>query len=327
MEKEHHFTGNLNFKANGKLLLTGEYLVIDGAAALALPLSLGQTLSASVSNSNSLQWRATDINGTWFEGDFSLNEFNVLACTDLTIATELQKILIKAKDLSPFKDNLSSVLVKTHLNFDRFLGLGSSSTLISLIASFFKVDKYKLHSLVSSGSGYDVACTEYDNPIIYKRSSKEAARISHINFNPPFADCMWFAYLGKKQDTNNEIARYKGIDTQTILQEISEISDITIKLAETKDLTNFVSLIELHEKIIGGVLGRTVIKQQQFSDFKGSMKSLGAWGGDFVMVVTDKGEKYLKDYLSAHDINTVFRFKDYVLNKPVPHHDEIIIRF
>ena len=33
------------FYSNGKLLLTGEYLVIDGAKALAIPTQKGQSLS------------------------------------------------------------------------------------------------------------------------------------------------------------------------------------------------------------------------------------------------------------------------------------------
>lgn len=327
MERDDHFTGNLNFKANGKLLLTGEYLVIDGASALALPLSLGQTLSTQVFTGDTLRWVASDINGAWFEAEFSIDQFSVLKSSDEKIAVSLQKVLRIAKELNASSALNTGIIVRTHLNFDRFLGLGSSSTLISLVASLFKVDKYKLHRLVSDGSGYDVACTESDNPIIFQRESKDKGSIRNINFNPPFSDCMWFAYLGKKQDTNNEIARYKSLNTGLITCEIRDISDITIKLVETKDLTNFVSLIELHEKIIGDILGRTVIKQQMFNDFKGSVKSLGAWGGDFVLAVTDKGEKYLKDYLLAHDIYTVLRFKDYVLNKPVLNNDEIIIRF
>ena len=33
------------YRANGKLLLTGEYLVLKGALALALPTKLGQTMT------------------------------------------------------------------------------------------------------------------------------------------------------------------------------------------------------------------------------------------------------------------------------------------
>lgn len=35
----------ISFKSNGKLLLTGEYLVLDGAVALALPTKMGQIMT------------------------------------------------------------------------------------------------------------------------------------------------------------------------------------------------------------------------------------------------------------------------------------------
>ena len=35
----------MNLYSSGKLLITGEYLVLDGAEALALPLSCGQSLN------------------------------------------------------------------------------------------------------------------------------------------------------------------------------------------------------------------------------------------------------------------------------------------
>lgn len=48
------------FKSNGKFLLTGEYLVLKGATALALPLKKGQSLEAEVldSNDNLIYWDA-----------------------------------------------------------------------------------------------------------------------------------------------------------------------------------------------------------------------------------------------------------------------------
>ena len=37
------------FYSNGKLLLTGEYLVLNGAVALAIPTKFGQTLTIPAS--------------------------------------------------------------------------------------------------------------------------------------------------------------------------------------------------------------------------------------------------------------------------------------
>ena len=54
------------FQAHGKFLLTGEYLVLKGALALAIPLKLGQTLSVETCHGASLQWNAYKPDGPWF---------------------------------------------------------------------------------------------------------------------------------------------------------------------------------------------------------------------------------------------------------------------
>src|SRR5690554_8127321 len=50
----------LHFKARGKLLLTGEYLVLHGARALALPLNKGQSMKVAYPAQSKafLQWTA-----------------------------------------------------------------------------------------------------------------------------------------------------------------------------------------------------------------------------------------------------------------------------
>ena len=47
------------FYSNGKLLLTGEYLVIDGAKAIAIPTKKGQSLSVKETEEGSqLIWKS-----------------------------------------------------------------------------------------------------------------------------------------------------------------------------------------------------------------------------------------------------------------------------
>ena len=51
---------NHEFRSNGKFMLTGEYLVLKGATALALPLKLGQSLDVDTlgSDDNRIYWEA-----------------------------------------------------------------------------------------------------------------------------------------------------------------------------------------------------------------------------------------------------------------------------
>src|SRR5690606_17098005 len=60
------------FYSNGKLLLTGEYVVLDGAVALAVPTTLGQSLMVEPIGEPKIEWQSLDAQGNiWFEGAFS----------------------------------------------------------------------------------------------------------------------------------------------------------------------------------------------------------------------------------------------------------------
>ncbi len=52
------------FYSNGKLLLTGEYLVLNGAKALALPTVYGQNLTIEENNSSKISWQSFDSDQT-----------------------------------------------------------------------------------------------------------------------------------------------------------------------------------------------------------------------------------------------------------------------
>ena len=60
-----------NFYSKGKLLLTGEYLVLDGAKALALPTKKGQSLLVEKNNSGLLSWTSFDCHKqVWYKTIF-----------------------------------------------------------------------------------------------------------------------------------------------------------------------------------------------------------------------------------------------------------------
>lgn len=313
--------------ANGKLLLTGEYLVLDGATALAFPTQLGQTLTTWPTGDDRITWVASDINGVWFTAEYSLSTFALIQTSDQNIALTLQKMLTEAAALNLQHNVTNGIHINTELNFNRFMGLGSSSTVIALIAGLFEIDKFKLHKCVSTGSGYDIACTDISHPIFYTRISEAEAVISPVNFNPGFMSNLYLAWLGKKQDTNAEINVYKNIIKGDKEKCIKKATEITLALPEVKELTTFTSLIEVHEEMIGTILYRDTIKRVMFNDFKGCIKSLGAWGGDFVLACSDMNEQYVFDYFAKKDINTVYHFKDLVLNEQVSISNDTIIRF
>ena len=61
-------TQTYSFHSNGKLLITGEYAVLDGALAFALPTRKGQTLEVTENNEQG-RWQAFDSNGNLVDLD------------------------------------------------------------------------------------------------------------------------------------------------------------------------------------------------------------------------------------------------------------------
>ena len=68
--------------SNGKLLLTSEYLVLDGAKALAIPTKFGQDLIVQKIKEPSLIWESFDVeNNCWFSAEFRLPDLRIVSET------------------------------------------------------------------------------------------------------------------------------------------------------------------------------------------------------------------------------------------------------
>ena len=299
------------FYSHGKLLLTGEYLVLDGALALALPTKYGQTLTIEPNDEKLIKWKSIDNDGkTWFEDSFALEDIITSSSKTINdISIRLVSILNAAKQLNPdFLNNNKGYNITRALEFPKNWGLGSSSTLINNIANLANVDAYKLLKLTFGGSGYDIACAQNNTAITYKICNKESI-ISNIEFSPKFKEHLYFVYLNKKQNSREGIAAYK---QQKVSNEtITEISEITKLITNCNTLNDFCFLIEKHESIISKTIKQKPIKELLFKDFKGSVKSLGAWGGDFILAASkDNPEAYFK----AKGYNTILTYNDMILN-------------
>lgn len=332
-----------SFYSNGKLLLTGEYAVLDGALALAVPTRYGQSLSVEESDSPGLSWKSRDENGkVWFEGNFEMDNLRLDGTPpdNNPTAETLFEIVREAKKLNPgfFGDGVG-FQIETKLSFPRNWGLGSSSTLINNIAQWAEVDAFELLNNSFSGSGYDIACAQRDRPISYRlknrqRQSEKAeisnpaglitalqnnsfdrpdAEIKEVDFNPSFKDKLYFVHLNKKQNSREGIAAYRKVDVDRPLL-VKRISEITRKTVSCENLEEFESLMTKHERILSEVLRMPAVKKSLFPDFEGAIKSLGAWGGDFVLVT---GNHETPDYFKKLGYGTVIRFAEMVLGAKV----------
>ncbi|MBK8624978.1 MAG: GHMP kinase [Saprospiraceae bacterium] len=301
------------YYGHGKLLLTGEYAVLDGAKALGLPTKFGQKLVVKRTTSSDLIWESLDMKGRpWFESTISLFDFSPVNTDNPQISEYLQKILKNAVRLnSEFLSQWNGFKIETQLEFPLDWGLGSSSTLIFLIAEWAEVNPLLLYFKVEDGSGYDVACAFADGPLEYLNSTDEVS-YTEVDFNPPYKDNLYFVHLGKKQDTKLGIKDYlKAVKNKNGL--VKSVTKITEDIRAAGSLSAFNDLIEEHENLIASHTGFAKVKDTHFSDFDGSVKSLGAWGGDFVLATSNKGTEHVKSYFDTKGLGTILPYKDIIL--------------
>ncbi len=303
------------YHAHGKLLLTAEYFVLDGAWALALPVKYGQSLTISENPSiESLHWQSLNEKGNcWFEATFHPENFDILKHSNEAVAKRLQTIFTQIKKQVPALQTANCKL-QTASNFPRNWGLGTSSTLIYLLSKWAGIDPFELQFQTFGGSGYDIACAGAAGPVLYKKENGKPV-IETTQFDPPFTDQLYFVFLGKKQDSREGIARFEGKrKKEKGKSEIpEEISELTRSFLKEKKLKGFEKLIEEHEKLVGDFIGLPRAKNLYFNDFWGEIKSLGAWGGDFVLATSDRPKEETQRYFNEKGLNVFIPYNDMVL--------------
>ncbi len=304
-----------SFRANGKLLLSGEYFVLDGALGLALPTRFGQQLEvvAQTANDNLLHWVSLGVDGNpWFEGDFQMPDWTFLEGTDVAVGETLEKLGRAALALHPGWDpGKTASAVRTRLEFDRFWGLGSSSTLVAIVAEWAGVDPFKLLERTFGGSGYDLACAQASGPILFQRLKSKPSWVQ-IPFKPAFSDRLFFVYQGKKQDSREGIARYRALEAGK-MELIAQISTLTWKMASARKLAEFEGCMEDHERLVSEALQLPMAGESLFPDYWGVVKSLGAWGGDFLLASSDKPEEETRDYFQQKGFPVVLTYSEMIL--------------
>ena len=280
-------------------------MVLDGALSLAIPTKYGQRMEVEYRESdseNTLTWYSLDSEGnTWYREEFHIEESGAgkprsvrLNPTELcninSVSDSLVKILNKACEGNPWFLDGGSFTVRTYLDFPNIWGLGSSSTLICNIAKWAEVDAFELSEASFGGSGYDIAVGMLGGDILYRSPEMWEGYV----YNPAFRDSLYFVHLNEKQNSREGIAAYRAKKVENGVLE--QISSLTEKLIKCTDLEVFQQLITQHEATISEIIEMPTVKDRLFSDYPYAMKSLGAWGGDFILACGDeKTPKYFKD--------------------------------
>ncbi len=289
----------MRFYAPGKLLLSGEYAVLDGALAISCPSRKGQFLELfPTKDSSTLKWHALTEDGqAWLQ--VILNEQGeILQSNDRAKAQLIRDLLLDA-----FEGELPvGQRAETRLNFKREWGLGSSSTLIALIANWAQKDAMNLFFKHLKGSGYDVATALENKAIQYQLKAHQKA-VWKETCLPEVLQRSYFLYLGEKQISSTEVLRYSSLKRDPHLaQSISQLSEALLGISFEEEL---ISWMAKHEELTGRLIQQESHREKRFPHLQGGFKSLGAWGGDFVWIMP-KGDDL--NYLRQEGYHEVFPF-------------------
>jgi hypothetical protein len=301
-----------SYESRAKLMVSGEYFVLKGALSLALPLKYGQSLTIdSMEGKSLIYWKSAIHNDVWFTATLHVTDFRVLESNSPEISSRISNILAAARTLHPnFLGTGMEYHVHSSMDFLPDWGMGSSSTLISNVAYWASCDPFELNRRIFQGSGYDIACARSASPIVYELKNGES-KYRNANFHPLFGQQLYFIYLNRKQNSQKSISNLD--PTRFSPRDTAEISSLTIGMELAQDLGTFRLLMDQHEELVGRTIRKIPVRQLFFDDFNGSIKSLGAWGGDFVLVASSASEAYVRNYFHGKGLQTIFPFHEVVL--------------
>ena len=191
-------------------------------------------------------------------------------------------------------------------------GLGSSSSLIYNIAQWAYISPFELaFNTLKESSGYDIACAQSTGPILYQKKSL-VPKWWPVTFNPPFKENLYFIHQGVKRSTQEAIGDYRQAPRASFAL-VEQISELTKAILSVEDLSGFNQIIREHECLVGEHLGLIPLKEQRFADYWGEVKSLGAWGGDFALVTSQRSFEDTFEYFKSKGIETFLKFDDLIL--------------
>jgi mevalonate kinase len=303
--QQNGMNGEYQRKAHGKFLLTGEYLVLKGAEALALPLSLGQRMLAVPHEGNVIYWEGFAPEGKWFETALHADTLKVLTGIDSGQSERLAEVMREIRKQNPEFWRQGGRWVRTDLEFDPAFGMGSSSTFLSLLCDAAGVDPFPVLQATFGGSGYDLACAFAHGPLLYTLEKNEPSTRT-VTLSPAITRHLLFVYSGNKMISSGEVKKFGSIPVPDAL--IQRVTEITRAAAASENLQEFADLMREHEQLLGEMLTLPTL-QTRFPDLEGTVKSMGAWGGDFFLAVAEDTEK-AAEYFRGKGFRPVYSYRD-----------------
>jgi len=293
------------FYAPGKILLCGEYLVLKGFNGIALPTKLGQWLEVFEfktpnEKADSIMYSALDLEGyKWIDWNCEITNIQ-----NQEIGNSSEEFLVKFFQLIP-ENNWKkgySYRFETRLEFNQKWGLGSSSTFVSLLCQYFRLNPFKIEQQLLGGSGYDIAVAELKRPLIFWRN-ENGAHFRHWAAGHTQNSNWSIVFLNEKVNSRKsselikeaieEIATDAAYQLQ--FQKIMEMIEIA------NDIFTIEAALEMYQLLMGQITNLpTPYQLLNIKPIKqGLCKWLGAWGGDMMLVndnVLNEYQEVFKEY-------------------------------
>lgn len=303
---------NTRYYSHGKLLITGEYLILDGAKGLAVPTRFGQTLEVLPANKQKIFWTGLNADGSiWYQDQISFDDIRnkiISESNNSTRSTLIALLHFCALENPEFLLKGHGYQLTTRLSFPRNWGLGTSSTLVNNLGQWLNVNPYKLLAETFGGSGYDIACAQHNQPLTYHIENEQPI-VETINFQPSFQDSLYFIYLNQKQSSKAAIQSYMN-QRGRMDKLVPKINRLTEEFINATTLEQFNFLMLEHEALMSDVLEMKTVQEALFPDFEGALKSLGAWGGDFILCASATPPH---DYFVEKGFKTIIPYRDMVI--------------
>lgn len=295
--------------SSGKLILMGEYAVLHGIDALCIPLKAGQEMLVQDSPDNHIHW-------SWKYKDRYLADFvlhnqtlEVLACKHGDPSWVIRLINLVRETSAVFLTDKGRKIAFNNF-FPPEWGLGSSSATISSLCRYAGVDAFAVNERLTGGSGADIAAATATEWFIYRKSNPTPAAWP-LPFSYSLADNTWFIYSGNKQATAAHLAEVRSAENTFNMSLLPHVNWLVYKFATASALPEISKIIQDHESLIGQLIGKSPVGLD-FPDFPGKIKSLGAWGGDFLMAVSQQDDDFVRDYFTGRGYKDVFSWEDFI---------------
>jgi mevalonate kinase len=299
------------YRSNGKLMLTGEYLALQGATTFAVPLIFGQELEIEEVAHPLVYWRTLFKDKIIFHAIFETDQFNVLETSDTEKSDWIRSVFLAIRDQKDdfLKDSGAEATAKIDLPMN--YGWGSSSSFITNLCKWADVNPFWVNMKVGGGSGYDIACANANKPILY-HNEINMPKFHEVDYNPDFLHNMWFIFQENKMNTADAIRGFRSKQIKDSV--VNRVSEISKKWIDAASIEEVMEMMREHETIISECVSMDSIADE-YKDFNGEVKSLGAWGGDFMLAVSSMSGADVISYFEGKGRPTMFNWKEIVKNE------------